>query len=430
MIPRYSRPEMSDIWTDEAKYSNWLRVEIAVCEAWARYKKIPKKSVETIKKKAGFDVARINELEKELKHDVISFLTSVSEHVGKESRYIHLGLTSSDVLDTAFALQLRDASALIIKDIRDVLKILKKQAYKYKNTPMIGRTHGIHAEPRTLGLLFALWYDEMKRNLERMVRAGDVVSVGKISGAVGTFANVPPEIEEDACRRLGLKPAAISTQIVQRDIHAEYFLTLSIIASTIEKIALEIRHFQRTEVLELEEPFTEGQKGSSAMPHKRNPVLSENLCGLARLVRSYSIPALENIPLWHERDISHSSVERVIGPDGTILLDFMLVRLAYLLAGLQVYPENMEKNIWLTRGLIFSQKVLLKLVEKGMSREDAYKLVQRDAMKTWKEKSDFRELLLRDKEVTGLLTKEEITECFDVTADLKNIDRIFERVFT
>ena len=430
MIPRYSRPEMSSIWTDEAKYAGWLRVEIAVCEAWAKYRKIPKKAVETIKKKAGFDVARINELEKELKHDVISFLTSVSEHVGKESRYIHLGLTSSDVLDTAFALQLRDAAEIIIKDLEAVIKILKKQAFKYKKTPMIGRTHGIHAEPRTLGLVFALWYDEMKRNIDRMKRARDVVSVGKISGAVGTFANVPPEIEEDACRRLRLKPAPISTQIIQRDIHAEYFLTLSIIASSIEKIALEIRHFQRTEVLELEEPFTEGQKGSSAMPHKRNPVLSENLCGLARVVRSYSMPALENIPLWHERDISHSSVERVIGPDSTILIDFMLARLAYLLEGLQVYPENMEKNIWLTRGLIFSQKVLLKLVGKGMSREDAYKLVQSNAMKTWKGKSDFLGLLLSDREVSGFLTKEEITECFDVTADLKNVDRIFERVFS
>jgi adenylosuccinate lyase len=421
---------MSSIWTDEAKYAGWLRVEIAVCEAWAKYRKIPKKAVETIKKKAGFDVARINELEKDLKHDVISFLTSVSEHVGKESRYIHLGLTSSDVLDTAFALQLRDAAEIIIKDLEAVIKILKKQAFKYKKTPMIGRTHGIHAEPRTLGLVFALWYDEMKRNIDRMKRARDVVSVGKISGAVGTFANVPPEIEEDACRRLRLKPAPISTQIIQRDIHAEYFLTLSIIASSIEKIALEIRHFQRTEVLELEEPLTEGQKGSSAMPHKRNPVLSENLCGLARVVRSYSMPALENIPLWHERDISHSSVERVIGPDSTILLDFMLARLAYLLEGLQVYPENMEKNIWLTRGLIFSQKVLLKLVGKGMSREDAYKLVQSNAMKTWKGKSDFLGLLLSDREVSGFLTKEEITECFDVTADLKNVDRIFERVFS
>jgi len=430
LISRYSRPEMSSLWTDEAKYANWLRVEIAVCEAWADYGRIPAKAVKAIKKKAGFDVDRINELEKELKHDVISFLTSVAEHVGEESRFIHLGLTSSDVLDTAFGLQLRDASDILIKDIENVLKVLKKQAYEHKDTVMIGRTHGIHAEPKTLGLVFALWYDEMRRNLERMTRAREVISVGKISGAVGTFANVPPDIEEDACRRLGLKPAAISTQIIQRDIHAEYFSTLSIIASTIEKIAVEIRHFQRTEVLELEEPFTEGQKGSSAMPHKRNPVLSENLCGLSRLVRSYSVSALENVPLWHERDISHSSVERVIGPDGTILLDFMLHRLGHLLDGLQVYPENMEKNIWLTQGLVFSQKVLLKLVEKGLSREDAYKLVQKNAMKTWKEKEDFKNLLTQDPDISRSLSNEEIEECFDVKADLKNIDRIFERVFS
>lgn len=430
MIDRYSRPEMSAIWSDEAKYTNWLRVEIAVCEAWAKYGKIPKSALKVIKKRAGFEVHRINELEKELKHDVISFLTSVSEHVGKESRFIHLGLTSSDVLDTAFALQLRDSSDILIRDLKLVTKILKKQAYKYKMTPMIGRTHGIHAEPKTLGLVFALWYDEMKRNTKRMERARDVISVGKISGAVGTFANVPPEIEEDACRRIGLRAAPISTQIVQRDIHAEFFLTLSIIASGIEKIATEIRHFQRTEVLELEEPFTEGQKGSSAMPHKRNPVLSENLSGLARIVRSYSVAALENIPLWHERDISHSSVERVIGPDGTILLDFMLSRLAGLLEGLQIYPANMEKNIWLTRGLIFSQKVLLRLVESGLSREDAYKLVQENAMKTWRGEGDFKDLLLRDRAVSKALSKKDIEECFDVTADLKNVDRIFERVFS
>ncbi|MEQ9619288.1 MAG: adenylosuccinate lyase [Deltaproteobacteria bacterium] len=430
MIPRYSRPEMSAIWTDEAKYGNWLRVEIAVCEAWAEHGRIPGEAVDEIKEKAGFDVERINGLEKELKHDVISFLTSVAEHVGENSRFIHLGLTSSDVLDTAFALQLRDASDLLIEDLNRALEVLKKQAFKYKDTPMIGRTHGIHAEPRTMGLVFALWYDEMKRNLERMKRARDIISVGKISGAVGTFANVRPEVEEYACERLGLRPAPISTQIVQRDVHAEFFLTLSIIASTIEKIAVEIRHFQRTEVLELEEPFTEGQKGSSAMPHKRNPVLSENLCGLSRLVRSYSIPALENIALWHERDISHSSVERVIGPDSTILLDFMLDRLCYLLDGLEVYPENMEKNIWLTRGLVFSQKVLLKLIEKGFSREEAYKLVQQNAMKTWKNKEDFKQLLLKDSTVSGSLSKEEIEECFDVKADLKNVDRIFDRVFS
>lgn len=429
MITRYSRPGMTSIWSDESKYSNWLRVEIAVCEAWAKYGKIPKDAVEEIKARAGFDVDRINELEKELKHDVIAFLTSVSEHVGENSRFIHLGLTSSDVLDTAFALQLKDSSEILIKDLESVLVVLKRRALEHKDTLMIGRTHGIHAEPKTLGLVFALWYDEMKRNLERMQRAKDVISVGKISGAVGTYANVEPHVEEFACERLGLKPATISTQVVQRDIHADFFLTLSIIASTIEKIAVEVRHFQRTEVLELEEPFGKGQKGSSAMPHKRNPILSENLCGLSRLVRSYAISALENIPLWHERDISHSSVERVIGPDGTILLDFMLNRLEYLLDGLQVYPENMEKNIWLTRGLVFSQKVLLKLIDKGFSREDAYKIVQNNAMETWKGADDFKDLLIKDKSIKDSLTLEEIEECFDVTADLKNIDSIFERVF-
>ncbi|GJM17129.1 MAG: adenylosuccinate lyase [Thermodesulfobacteriota bacterium] len=429
MITRYSRPEMSSIWSDESKYKNWLRVEIAVCEAWAQNGRIPKEVVEDIKAKAGFDVDRINELEKELKHDVIAFLTSVSEHVGENSRFIHLGLTSSDVLDTAFALQLKDASEIIIKDLGAVLDVLKRQAFEHKDTVMIGRTHGIHAEPKTLGLVFALWYDEMKRNLERMTRAKEVISVGKISGAVGTFANVPPHVEESACERLGLKAATISTQVVQRDVHADFFLTLSLVASTIEKIAVEIRHFQRTEVLELEEPFGKGQKGSSAMPHKRNPIISENLCGLSRLVRSYAISALENIPLWHERDISHSSVERVIGPDGTILLDYMLDRLHYLLDGLQVYPENMEKNIWLTRGLVFSQKVLLKLIEKGFSREDAYKIVQNNAMDTWKGDNDFKDLLLKDKSIKNSLSPEEIEECFDVKADLKNIDAIFERVF-
>lgn len=429
MITRYSRPEMTSIWSDESKYENWLRVEIAVCEAWAEYGKIPKEAVEEIKTRAGFDVDRINELEKELKHDVIAFLTSVSEHVGENSRFIHLGLTSSDVLDTAFALQLKDSSEILIKDLESVLVVLKRRALEHKNTVMIGRTHGIHAEPKTLGLVFALWYDEMKRNLERMQRAKDVISVGKISGAVGTYANVEPQVEEFACKRLGLEPATISTQVVQRDIHADFFLTLSIIASTIEKIAVEVRHFQRTEVLELEEPFGKGQKGSSAMPHKRNPILSENLCGLSRLVRSYAISALENIPLWHERDISHSSVERVIGPDGTILLDFMLNRLEYLIDGLQVYPENMEKNIWLTRGLVFSQKVLLKLIDKGFSREDAYRIVQNNAMETWKGSDDFKDLLIKDENIKDSLTLEEIEECFDVTADLKHVDSIFERVF-
>lgn len=430
MINRYSRPEMSKIWNDESKYRNWLRVEIAVCEAWVELGQIPPEALEKIRERARFDVKRIDDLEKTLKHDVIAFLTAVAEHVGEESRYIHLGLTSSDVLDTAFALQLKDAAAIVIDDIEKVIEVLKGLAFKHKYTPMVGRTHGIHAEPTTLGLVFALWYDEMRRNLERMERAREVISVGKISGAVGTFANVPPRVEERACEILGLKPERISTQIVQRDIHAEYFLTLSIIAATVEKIALQIRHFQRTEVLELEEPFTEGQKGSSAMPHKRNPILAENLCGLSRLIRSYAISALENVPLWHERDISHSSVERVIGPDATILIDFMLYRLKGLLEGLHIYPENMEKNLWLTRGLIFSEKVLLKLVEKGLSREEAYGLVQRNAMRAWRKKEDFKGLLLRDNQLRNHLSSDEIEECFSVGHDLKNVDYIFDRVFS
>lgn len=421
---------MSKIWNDESKYRNWLRVEIAVCEAWVELGQIPPEALEKIRERARFDVKRIDDLEKTLKHDVIAFLTAVAEHVGEESRYIHLGLTSSDVLDTAFALQLRDAATIVIDDIEKVIEVLKGLAFKHKYTPMVGRTHGIHAEPTTLGLVFALWYDEMRRNLERMERAREVISVGKISGAVGTFANVPPRVEERACEILGLKPERISTQIVQRDIHAEYFLTLSIIAATVEKIALQIRHFQRTEVLELEEPFTEGQKGSSAMPHKRNPILAENLCGLSRLIRSYAISALENVPLWHERDISHSSVERVIGPDATILIDFMLYRLKGLLEGLHIYPENMEKNLWLTRGLIFSEKVLLKLVEKGLSREEAYGLVQRNAMRAWREKEDFKGLLLEDNQLRNHLSSDEIEECFSVGHDLKNVDYIFDRVFS
>jgi adenylosuccinate lyase len=421
---------MLRIWSEDAKYQNWLRIEIAVCEAWAKLGRIPVESLANIKERASFNATRVEELEKTLKHDVIAFLTCVSEYVGEESRYIHVGLTSSDVLDTSFALQLRDAATIIVDDLKQVIEVLRGLAYKHKYTPMIGRTHGIHAEPITLGLVFALWYDEMKRNLDRMERARDVVSVGKISGAVGTFANVPPFVEEHVCSVLGLKPAKVSTQIIQRDIHAEYFLTLSIIASTIEKIALQIRHFQRTEVIELEEPFTQGQKGSSAMPHKRNPVLSENLCGLSRLVRSYAISALENIPLWHERDISHSSVERVIGPDATVLVDFMLYRLRGLLDTLEIYPENMEKNLWLTRGLIFSEKILLKLIDKGLSREDAYLLVQGNAMKCWTDKIDFKNLIINDRKIISHLSLEEIEECFDVKHDLKQVDYIFDRVFS
>jgi adenylosuccinate lyase len=421
---------MSQIWSDESRYRNWLRVELAACEAWAKLGRIPPETLSNIKQRANFDVKRIDELEKTLKHDVIAFLTSVSEFVGEESRYIHLGLTSSDVLDTAFALQLRDAAGIIIEDIKKLIVVLKGLAFRYKHTPMIGRTHGIHAEPTTLGLMFALWYDEMMRNLRRMERAKEVISVGKISGAVGTYANIIPFIEDYVCSLLELKPAKISTQVVQRDIHAEYFLSLAIVAGTVEKIAVQIRHFQRTEVLELEEPFTEGQKGSSAMPHKRNPVLSENLSGLSRLIRSYAVSALENMPLWHERDISHSSVERVIGPDATILIDFMLARLKSLLEGLHIYPENMERNIWLTRGLVFSEKVLLKLVDKGLVREKAYEMVQRNAMKSWRDGENFKDLILSDREIKEHLPAEEIEECFDIAHDLKNVDYIFGKVFS
>ncbi len=421
---------MSRLWTDEAKYQNWLTVEIAVCEAWAELGVIPEKSLNTIKQKASFSVERISVLEEKVKHDVIAFLTCVAENVGSDSRFIHLGMTSSDVIDTSFSMQLRDAGKIIIKDIKALLSELKKLAYEHMYTPMIGRSHGIHAEPKTLGLVFALWYDEFSRDLQRMIRATEAVSVGMMSGAVGTYANIDPKVEEIACAKLGLSPAKISTQVIHRDVHAEYFLTLSLVAASIERAATEIRHFQRTEVLEMEEFFDKEQKGSSAMPHKRNPVLSENLCGLSRLVRSSVTPALENIVLWHERDISHSSVERVIGPDSTILMDFMLSRLTTLVKKLSVYPENLEKNIWLTSGLVFSQKVLLKLISKGHTREKAYSVVQRNAMKCWKSKSDFKKILSEDKDINSILSKDDLDSCFKVDQDLSNIDYIFSRVFS
>lgn len=429
MIERYSREEMARIWSDENRYRVWLEVELAVCEAWARRGEIPPGDLETIREKASFDVARIEELERELRHDVLAFLTCVSERVGSASRFIHLGMTSSDVLDTCFSIQLRGAGDLIVAGLCGLLEVLRERAFEHKSTPMIGRSHGVHAEPRTLGLVFALWYDEMRRNLGRMEASRDAVSVGMMSGAVGTYASIPPEIERDACEILGLRPVGISTQVVQRDVYAQYFLTLSLIASSVEKMATEIRHFQRTEVREMEEPFAEGQKGSSAMPHKKNPVLAENLCGLARIVRSHSAVALENVALWHERDISHSSAERVIGPDGTILVDFMLERLRGVVEGLRVYPENMEKNIWLTRGLVFSQNVLLGLVRKGVSRERAYELVQRNAMRCWEEGADFRETLGGDADVAALLSPGEIDSCFGLEECLANVEHVFETVF-
>lgn len=429
MIPRYTRAVMGKLWEPENRFQKWLDVEIAVCEAWAELAEIPVDAVDVIKKKARFDVKRIDEIEKVVKHDLIAFLTSVAENVGPEARFIHKGLTSSDIIDTSLSLLMKEASDIIIKDIKELMSVLEKQAYRYKNTPAIGRSHGVHAEPMTFGLKFALWYEDMKRNLVRIKRAKDVISVGKFSGAVGTFSNIPPEIEEKVCIKLGLKPEPVATQVIQRDRHAEYLTVLSLIAASIEKIAVEIRHLQRTEVLEAEEPFLKGQKGSSAMPHKRNPVGCENLSGLARLVRSNAMAAIENIALWHERDISHSSVERVIIPDSAILVDYMLDRLKGILEGLHVYPERMKKNMERSYGLYNSQRVLLALTGKGMSREDAYTIVQRNAMKSWRDGVGFKKLLLKDKDVKKYLKPEVIEKIFDLKYYLKNVDYIFRRVF-
>jgi adenylosuccinate lyase len=429
MIPRYTRPEMGKIWTDQRKYETWLEIELLVCEALSELGEIPKEAVKEIKGKACFDVQRVNEIEKVTKHDVIAFLTNVGESIGPLSKYLHYGLTSSDILDTSLALLLKEASELILQDLHRLLGVLKEKALQYRETLMIGRSHGVHAEPITFGLKMALWYDEMNRNLTRMERAKEAVSVGKISGAVGTFAHIPPFIEEFVCGRLGLRPAPISTQIVQRDHHAEFFTTLAIIASSIEKFSVELRHLQRTEVLEAEEFFSKGQKGSSAMPHKRNPISSENLSGLARLVRSYGFAALENIPLWHERDISHSSVERVIAPDATILIDYMLNRFTSLIENLIVYPENMKANLEKMGGLIYSEAVLLLLTKKGLSREEAYGVVQRNAMRVWEKGEDFKTLLSEDETIKHLLTREELEVAFDIRGHLKHVNDIFKRVF-
>ena len=428
MIPRYTRPEMAKIWTEQRKFETWLEIELLVCEALSELGEIPSEAVKEIREKSKFDVQQINEIEKVTKHDMIAFLTNVGESIGPLSKYLHYGLTSSDILDTSLALLLKEASEIILQDIHRFLEVLKKKAFQHKETLMIGRSHGVHAEPITFGLKMALWYDEMKRNLIRMERAKEAVSVGKISGAVGTFAHIPPFVEEFVCRRLGLKPAPISTQIVQRDHHAEFFTTLAILASSIEKFSVELRHLQRTEVLEAEEFFSKGQKGSSAMPHKRNPISAENLSGLARLVRSYSIAAMENIPLWHERDISHSSVERVIAPDATLLIDYMLNRLTSIVENLIVYPENMKANLDKMGGLIFSEAILLLLTRKGLSREEAYGVVQRNAMKVWEKGDDFKTLLSQDEVIKRLFTAEELNAAFNVRSHLKHVEDIFRRV--
>lgn len=420
---------MTAIWSPENRYRKWLDIEILACEAMAQKGEIPSGALKNIKEKAAFDVARIEEIEKATKHDVIAFLTSVVEKVGEDGKFIHKGLTSSDILDTSLAVLLKEASDMLIDDMRRLLDVLKNKAMRYKDTLMVGRSHGIHAEPITFGLKMALWYQEMERNLARMIRAKETISYGKISGAVGTYSFIDPSIEDYVCRKLGLTPAPVSSQIVQRDRHAEYFTTLAIIGSSIDKFSQEIRLLQRTEVREAEEYFAPGQKGSSAMPHKRNPVLSENLSGLARLMRSYAVAALENIPLWHERDISHSSVERIIAPDATVLLDFMLSRFTDLLDTLVVYPERMLANLNMTRGIIFSQMVLLKLVDKGMSREDAYAAVQKNAMKSWQDDEDFKMLLCEDVEVMSCLTAEDIHAAFKLENFLRHIDVVYHRVF-
>ncbi len=431
MIERYTREEMGRVWEDQNRYQKWLDVELAACEAWAKKGRIPKAALTRIQKKASFDVARIDEIEKTVKHDVIAFLTSVSDYIGEDSRYVHIGLTSSDILDTSLALLLTEAADIIIADIKVLMKALKKRALQHKKTVMMGRSHGIHAEPTTFGLKMALYYEEFGRNLERMKAARATIACGKLSGAVGTFANIDPYIERYVLKKLKLVPEPVATQVVQRDRHAEFFTTLAIIASSVEKIAVEVRHLQRTEVAEAEESFTKGQKGSSAMPHKRNPIASENLTGLARLVRGYGSMAMENIALWHERDISHSSVERIIGPDATILTDFMLVRLTGLIENLVVFPKNMQANIERSKGLVFSQRVLLKLAEGGLSREDAYSATQRNAMKVWKGSDDdhFLDMLLSDEQVTKVVKEEDIRSCFDLKLYIHNVDYIFDRVF-
>ncbi len=429
MIKRYTRKEMGDLWTDESKYAAWLKVEILACEAMAKMGKIPTNALSNIKKKAAFSVSRIEAIEAETKHDVIAFLTNVAEHVGPDSRYIHLGLTSSDVLDTSNAYLLRKAGQMILKDMKKLLTAIKTMAFKHKNTVMVGRSHGIHAEPITFGLKLAVWYDEMKRNLKRLESGTASVSFGKISGAVGTFANTPPRVEAYVCRKLHLKPAPASTQIIQRDRYAEFFTAIAITGSSVEKMATEIRHLQRTEVSEAEEYFSKGQKGSSAMPHKRNPIGSENLTGLARILRANAMASLENIPLWHERDISHSSVERVIAPDSTILLDYMLNRLTNIIKKLIVYPDRMAENLGKLKGLIFSQQILLALASAGASREEAYERVQANALKVWRHKKDFKTLILADPQIVKYLSRKKIEELFDVSYHLKYISAVFKRVF-
>lgn len=427
MIERYTRPEMGAIWNDENKYRIWLEIETLAVEAQAELGDVPVEAARAVRELGNFDVQRILEIEETTKHDVIAFTTNLAEYVGEPSRYVHLGMTSSDVLDTCLAVQLKEAGEILLKDLHALRDVLAVRAREFKYTLQIGRSHGIHAEPTTFGLKLALWHEQTKRNIERMERALDVISYGQISGAVGTFEHLSPKVEEYVCEHLGLKADPITTQVVQRDRHAEFMTTLGVIASTLEQFATEIRHLQRTEVLEAEEYFSAGQKGSSAMPHKRNPIISERICGMARLVRVNAIAAMENVPLWHERDISHSSVERVICPDSTIALDYILDKTTNLIKNLIVYPEAMMKNLELTSGLHFSQTILLALAKRGMSREDAYRMVQRNAMEVWNSRENFAAVLKRDPELTAVLPPEEIDGLCDLKKSIRHVDYIFER---
>jgi len=427
MIERYSRPRMKKIWSEKNKFDQWLKVEIAACEAWAELGKIPKEVIPKIRK-ANCNLERMAEILKVTHHDVTAFLSSVAESLGKESRFIHLGLTSSDIMDTALSLQLQEATNILEQDITEFITALENKAIEHKHTLMMGRTHGVHAEPITLGLKIALWVEEMKRNAQRVTAAKKAISVGKISGAVGTYATVPPQVEKIACAKLGLSPAPISNQIVQRDRHAQFMTTLAILTGSLEKIATEIRNLQRTETLELEEPFQTGQTGSSAMPHKRNPELCERICGLARLVRGYALTSMENIALWHERDISHSSTERIILPDACLVIDYAFSLLTPIIKNLNVHTDNMRRNLEITHGLVFSQRVLLALINKGISREQAYRLVQNNAMKAWQEKENFLNLLEADEEILTHLSKSELASLFDYNYYLKYVDAIFERL--
>jgi adenylosuccinate lyase len=429
MIERYTLPEMGSVWSLQNKFQKWLDVEIAVCEVHAEDGVIPQEAMEQIKSKAAFSVERINEIEKTTDHDVIAFTTNLAENIGEAARFVHYGLTSSDVVDTANALLLKEACDILLPKVDELLEVLRRRAFEFKDTPQIGRTHGIHAEPTSYGLVWALWYSEMHRNRERLQKAKEIVSVGKISGAVGAFAHLDPSVEERVCSKLGLKAADVSTQVIQRDRYAEYLCTLAIVASTLEKIALQVRHWQRTEVREAQEKFKTGQKGSSAMPHKRNPILSERICGMARTVRANSIVGLENIALWHERDISHSSAERIVLPDSSATLDYILAKTTSLLDTLVVYPENMLKNLNITRGLVFSGQLLLALTQKGISREDAYLWTQRNAMKVWDEGGEYRDLVMKDADISSHLSSEEIARVFDLKHYLRNVDTVFQRVF-